>query len=116
MEWLLYPKKYIKTIRAMRPNAKKYGFMYYLSKRFRKRIKSRISRQRRGSGYLSSLPHKRRLLIKRDGNLCRWCFQPLKGDMEIDHIVEVSDGGSNDLKNLRLMHHDCHVTRHKMKH
>lgn len=113
MKWLLYPKQYIRTIRAMRPYAKKYGFRYYLSKRFRRTVKSREQRRKRGSGFLVSLKYKRKVLLERDGNLCQWCFQPLNGDIEIDHIREVANGGTNKLKNLRLLHHDCHVTRHR---
>ena len=46
----------------------------------------------------------RRQVAERDGGLCANCGEP--GD-EVDHI----DGSSNDLENLRLLCHDCHMQR-----
>lgn len=52
---------------------------------------------------------KARALIDRDGFKCGWCGS--KDNLEIDHIIPRSLGGTNDLKNLRILCRDCHRPR-----
>lgn len=54
-----------------------------------------------------------RKLLQRDGILCQICYRPFLIDEEptIDHIVEISRGGSNALCNLRLAHLKCNNLR-----
>lgn len=53
-------------------------------------------------------------LYNRDDGICSICKDELKSTdlFEIDHIVEKSKGGSDDLNNLRLVHLTCHRKRH----
>lgn len=55
--------------------------------------------------------HKTRIyvqLVHRDGEFCRIpdCENV---DLEIDHIIPISEGGTNELENLQLLckHHNC---------
>lgn len=47
-------------------------------------------------------------VIKRNGFVCRLCRNSGWG-MEIDHIVPVSLGGTDDLENLRVLCRTCHA-------
>jgi 5-methylcytosine-specific restriction endonuclease McrA len=63
----------------------------------------------------SASPTQRTLHDQQNGK-CAWC----KGNIytgqvvEIDHIVPKKDGGSNTIKNLRLVHGHCHDQVHKL--
>lgn len=35
------------------------------------------------------------------------------GAEQVDHLVEVADGGSNDLANLASCHASCHARKHR---
>ena len=43
---------------------------------------------------------------------CTWCLQPL-GDKtpHVDHHIPLSKGGSNDVRNLHLMHSTCNLKK-----
>jgi 5-methylcytosine-specific restriction endonuclease McrA len=96
----------------MKPKAEKYGWVYYFSKKYRHQMKLREARIKRPSN--SKIKVYRKKLIARDGTLCKFCFQymPIK-DRTIDHIIKLSDGGTNSMENLRLMHRSCHTAHHK---
>lgn len=53
-----------------------------------------------------------------DKGVCQYCHTPIDVEYEAwtaDHITKRSDGGSDDLANLRLIHNDfgaCHQQRH----
>lgn len=51
--------------------------------------------------------------LLRQTNLCGICGQPITSmkDASIDHIVPVSKGGSDSLKNMRLAHVRCNRLR-----
>lgn len=52
---------------------------------------------------------------ERDWHVCRTCGKPA---IEVDHIVEVADGGTNDQANLQLLcglHHREKTIKSKMK-
>lgn len=48
-------------------------------------------------------------LINRDGNRCYLCLDVItsKTDMTIDHLIPKSQGGSDDIANLRIAHGKC---------
>lgn len=49
----------------------------------------------------------RRRILQRDGGICHVCQQP--GADEVDHLVNLADGGTNDDDNLGAIHRDpCH--------
>ena len=49
-------------------------------------------------------------LVKRQKCICTICEEifELNDQLEVDHIIPVSKGGTNELKNLRLLHKECH--------
>lgn len=63
------------------------------------------------------LQRTRERIIGRDCGLCQHCLQ--KGRLtaltlstaEVDHIVRLEDGGSNDDENLQTLCHDCHADK-----
>ena len=52
-------------------------------------------------------PSQRLRILIRDERRCRECGTD-QGNLEIDHIVEVHDGGTNDDDNLQALCEDCH--------
>lgn len=52
----------------------------------------------------------------RDKGICQICRKPVDAEYQVwdaDHIEKRSDGGSDDLWNLRLAHrYPCHTQRH----
>ena len=61
----------------------------------------------------SASPTQRTLHNQQKGK-CAWCKGPIHAGqvVEIDHIVPKKDGGSNTIKNLRLVHGHCHDQIH----
>lgn len=54
-------------------------------------------------------------LAKKTKFKCAICKQSLIGEeaLEVDHIITVSQGGTNQYENLRLLHTSCHIQRHQ---
>jgi hypothetical protein len=55
-------------------------------------------------------PSLRFQVLERDGFTCRYCKRKSEGDplpLEIDHLIPVSKGGSNDIQNLVTACRDC---------
>jgi hypothetical protein len=50
--------------------------------------------------------HKRFVVLKRDGYTCRIC-RTAGGELEVDHVVPVSRGGSDLLENLQTLCKRC---------
>lgn len=47
-------------------------------------------------------------LIKRDGTLCFFCgMDMVKKEITIEHLLPISDGGNNNIKNLCLACENC---------
>lgn len=55
----------------------------------------------------------RRRVFERDGHRCRACRKA--GRLEAHHVVRLSDGGTNDLANLRTLCRTCHIEHHRRK-
>jgi 5-methylcytosine-specific restriction endonuclease McrA len=52
-------------------------------------------------------------LIERDGPYCKLCgTRRAPTDLNIDHITPKSEGGSNNISNLRLACYPCNYGRH----
>lgn len=50
----------------------------------------------------------------RDDFTCRLCVNKLEtNELQVHHIVPVSDGGNDELSNLVLLCHNCHTSLHK---
>jgi 5-methylcytosine-specific restriction endonuclease McrA len=51
-------------------------------------------------------------LIDRFGSVCFWCSKPLSATQRtIDHLIPLSQGGSNNFENLRLACPCCNKER-----
>lgn len=47
-------------------------------------------------------------VVRRDGQICQACFEPVPDDqVEFDHIIPYSKGGTNTADNLKLVHREC---------
>lgn len=66
----------------------------------------------------------RKAVRERDGDLCHWCGKPMRfGKREaigirepddwatLEHILPISQGGTDDLGNLALAHKLCNSSR-----
>lgn len=59
-------------------------------------------------------PELREYIKNRDNMLCRMCFESGESvNLQVHHIVPVSDGGNDDKTNLILLCHNCHNKVHK---
>jgi len=60
-------------------------------------------------GYNATWRRLRRMVLNREP-LCRECLKEgrLTPATEVDHIVPLSQGGTNDLENLQPLCHSCH--------
>ena len=54
-------------------------------------------------------------LIERDGDICSVCWIILDETVSIDHIVQVSEGGTHRLANFRAVHRKCNYLRKKRR-
>lgn len=52
----------------------------------------------------------RQRIIERDGHKCRECGAT-NTNLEIDHVTEVHDGGTNDDENLQSLCFSCHARK-----
>ena len=54
-----------------------------------------------------------RTLLKIQKGICNWCSQRiiLNEIVEIDHIMPISQGGSDKYINLQLLHKQCHIEK-----
>lgn len=59
----------------------------------------------------------RRALWERDGGLCGICGIAVDfgAGMDIDHVVQRAEGGSDDPSNLRVTHQRCNRSRPRIK-
>jgi len=47
-------------------------------------------------------------VVRRDGQICQRCHEPVPDDeVEFDHVIPFSKGGASAVENLRLVHRDC---------
>lgn len=49
--------------------------------------------------------HLRQYVRNRDNHTCQKCGKP---GHEVDHITPISQGGTHNLENLRVLCHQCH--------
>lgn len=54
---------------------------------------------------------KQKKLLKRVSSICKVCEQPIleNKEVEVHHILPVSKGGDNSLKNQIILHKQCHA-------
>ena len=47
-------------------------------------------------------------VVRRDGQICQQCHEPVRDDeVEFDHVIPFARGGTSTADNLRLVHRDC---------
>ena len=56
----------------------------------------------------------REAVFNRDGNIClcclsKYCF------LEVDHIIEVCNGGTNDMDNLQTLCSECNRAKEQLR-
>ena len=75
-------------------------------------VRRSAATMRRGNkrGYIS--PYSKKLVASRQHWKCAICGRILDASYEIDHITELSRGGTDDMSNLRALHRSCHILRH----
>lgn len=68
--------------------------------------RERKARQRNARNLILALAH-------RDGFTCSLCGEPMPdvSDIEVDHVIPVSKGGSDDPENLKLAHSRCNAKK-----
>lgn len=57
-------------------------------------------------------------LVIRDIWICQLCFRAIDPAYDVwdaDHIKKRSDGGGDEVANLRMVHRECHDRRHTEK-
>lgn len=71
-----------------------------------------MSRHHRGSGIAKGPSWERQRIqaFKRDGHRCTDCKKA--GRLEVHHVLPLSEGGRNDLDNLKTLCRDCHISMH----
>lgn len=63
----------------------------------------------------AAMRYYRRAIWERDGGICALCGQPVELDaMDLDHIVQQSEGGSDEFENLRPTHSPCNRGRERV--
>ena len=73
------------------------------------------SAKRRVKGGYNLKKRYRELLIELLGNSCVLCAS--QQELQIDHIIPVSNGGTNEAKNVQLVCKKCHFQKsHSEKH
>ena len=52
-------------------------------------------------------------VFDRDGHRCQECGRA--GRLEAHHVVELANGGTNDMNNLKTLCRACHIDTHRPK-
>jgi len=55
----------------------------------------------------------RRRVLERDRGCCYLCDKAGPPATQVDHLIEVANGGTNDLPSLASCHRSCHERRHR---
>jgi len=74
--------------------------------RLRSAARERKARRRGAREMILRLAH-------RDGFLCSLCDEPMPdvSDIEVDHVIPVSKGGTSEIENLKLAHSRCNAKK-----
>jgi RNA-directed DNA polymerase len=65
----------------------------------------------------SSINTRVRILLSKQKGFCLWCKRRFYWNdiLEVDHIISLLNGGSNEFKNLQLLHRHCHDVKTALK-
>jgi hypothetical protein len=63
--------------------------------------------------YPDDWDRRRKKILERDGHECQKCGST--SNLEVDHIVPISQGGGHGSDNLQTLCHDCHAQKHPVQ-
>lgn len=52
-----------------------------------------------------------RIVVLREEHDCGICHRPGRQDDQVDHVVALKDGGTNERSNLQRAHRDCNLAK-----
>jgi len=91
------------------------GVRYLREPRYRRQVRTSVRNRHRYGAFLGNKVSLRDAIIKKRGRCCELCCKRLRySEMTLDHIVPVSRGGTNKVKNLRILCEPCHVMKTKI--
>jgi len=92
------------------------GYRYWIEPRYRRQTKNNKKNKEKYGSFVNNKIPLREAVIRRDGRWCKWCGRYLKySEMTIDHILAVSNEGTNKLDNLQILCEDCHILKTKQE-
>ena len=59
------------------------------------------------TGRKKSYKKQKKQLLDRDGSDCFYCAKPLGEDITVEHLINLTSGGKNNLANMVLAHDQC---------
>lgn len=79
-------------------------------------INNRLAKKKLRKVFSRRRPKVLRSLIMRDKRICGICNVPIAENevCTIDHIIALSQGGTNEFQNLQLAHEKCNALKGKM--
>lgn len=107
--------RFFMNVRDMWPFAKRSNvFLYYFSQKYRYKMHQKLKSKRYGSSFRSKASKIKMHLINDWGMFCNRCKHSFPFHrLTIDHIVPISQGGTNDDDNLQLLCAPCHTDKTK---
>jgi len=114
-DYIFNNSKILITTRSIQRQLKKLNLIRDLSSAFNLAIKKgrknydRLKRFKKSSSMRKGIfPKLRYEIMQRDGNKCVLCGKTaLEDRLEVDHIIPVVAGGTNEVKNLRILCSEC---------
>lgn len=76
-------------------------------------MNARRRARKKGNGGSHTGEQLAELLEKQNGQ-CANCIRCIRDDFHADHIMPISLGGSNDIKNIQILCRDCNLEKHAM--
>lgn len=80
--------------------------------RLNKRVYQSRRRKRIASSPISYTVKDVEIQYKAQNCRCWWCLKPLNGKYDIDHVIPLSRGGTNDPRNIVLACEFCNSSKH----
>lgn len=114
-DYILKHSNILITVRSIQRQLKKINLTRDLSSAFTLAIKKgrksydHLKRLKKSCSMRKGIyPKLRHEIMRRDGFRCVLCGQDASNDrLEVDHIIPVVAGGTNDIKNLRTLCSEC---------
>ena len=75
----------------------------------RRRTNQKNREAKKAGQFVESVDHA--IIWERDKGICGVCGEPIVGDFDIDHIVQLAHGGEHSYANTRAAHPSCNRKR-----